>query len=183
MLLMMKRWMIFGVALLALSGVLACERQEGAGTSGQEGRRSAGALLMPRFTLPQVVDRPAVNSDDLAGKVVLATFFATWCPPCLQEIPALIRLQEEYGASGFSVLGLSVDQAGPEVVAQLVRDKGITYPVVMADEEVASGFGGFSGIPTSFLVDRQGRIVQRYIGYTEREVLAGDVIALLEKGQ
>lgn len=134
---------------------------------------------LPGFSLPSVVDGKTISSEDFKGKTLLITFFATWCPPCRQEIPALIELQKEFAASGFSVIALSMDERGPQVVLKLIEKEGINYPVVMADATVVRNFGGITGIPTTFLVDRQGRVVKRYPGYAPHSLLAKDIRAIL----
>jgi len=137
------------------------------------------AVAMPAFSLPSVIDGKVVSSNSFKNKVLLITFFATWCPPCRQEIPTLIELQREYGAKGFSVIGLSVDEGGPRIVARLVRQEKINYPVLMADRATARAFGGIAGIPTSFLVNRKGHVVKKYPGYVPHDLLARDVAAVL----
>ncbi len=132
---------------------------------------SAAAKKMPSFSLPDAVTGANINSSSFAGKALLITFFATWCPPCMQEIPDLIDLQEQYGKKGFSVVALSLDQGGPRVVKRLVERRFINYPVLMADGATAKGFGGVVGVPTTFLVNRQGVIVDEYAGYVSHAVL------------
>ena len=134
---------------------------------------------MPPFSLSSAVDDKTVNSDDFKGQVLLVTFFATWCPPCRQEIPTLIKLQDKYSLKGFSVIGLSVDEKGPKVVVKLINKTKINYPVLMADGKVARGFGGIAGIPTSFLVDREGKIFKRYPGYVPQSLLEKDIKSIL----
>ncbi len=134
---------------------------------------------MPAFSLPSALDGKTVESGDFAGKVLLITFFATWCPPCRQEIPTLISLQEDFGPKGFSVIGLSVDEKGPKVVVKMIEKDKINYPVLMAKSKTANDFGGVTGIPTSFLVDRQGMIVKRYPGYVPKSLLEKDIKELL----
>ena len=134
---------------------------------------------MPAFSLSSAVDGKTVKSDDFKGKVLLVTFFATWCPPCRQEIPTLIQLQEEYSSKGFSVIGLSVDEKGPKVVVKLIEKTKINYPVLMADGKVAREFGGIAGIPTSFLIDKKGKIFKRYPGYVPKSLLEIDIKSIL----
>lgn len=134
-----------------------------------------GAAKMPSFSLSSVVDGKTVSSEEFKGKALLITFFATWCPPCRQEIPTLKKLQDEYAEQGFSVIGLSVDQGGPKVVAKLIDQEKIQYPVLMADRSVEKGFGGIAGIPTSFLVNKQGNVVRRYPGYVPHALLERDI--------
>jgi thiol-disulfide isomerase/thioredoxin len=100
-------------------------------------------------------------------------------PPCRQEIPTLIELQKEYAASGFTVVGLSMDEQGPNPVIRLMEKEGINYPVLMADPGVARDFGGVFSVPTSFLVNREGRIVRRYPGYVPRSMLEKDLKEIL----
>ncbi len=134
---------------------------------------------MPEFSLNSAVDGKKVSSTDFKGKTLLITFFATWCPPCRKEIPSLIKLQKKYAAKGFSVIGLSVDEKGPKVVVRLIEKTKINYPVLMSDGRTAKGFGGIAGIPTSFLVNRQGEIVKRYPGYVPFSRLEKDIKAEL----
>ncbi|MCI5140866.1 MAG: TlpA family protein disulfide reductase [Candidatus Electrothrix sp. ATG1] len=133
------------------------------------------ATPMPDFTLPSAVDGKDISSDDFKGKVLLVTFFTTWCPPCRQEIPSLIQLQKDLSAKGFSVLGLSLDEGGAGIVNELVEHDNINYPVLMADSEVVSSFGGVTGIPTSFLVSHEGKMIRTYAGYVPHELLKQDI--------
>ena len=141
------------------------------------------ATPMPDFTLPSVVDGKDISSDDFKGKVLLVTFFTTWCPPCRQEIPSLIQLQNDLSAKGFSVLGLSLDEGNPDVVNELVEHDKINYPVVMADSEVVSDFGGVTGIPTSFLINHKGKMIRTYAGYVPHELLKQDIEEIIPPEQ
>lgn len=134
---------------------------------------------MPEFVLKSVVDGSAVESRSFSGKVLLISFFATWCPPCIEEIPTFIELQTSYAEDGFSVVALSVDQGGAEVVASLVEKKKINYPVLMADEETMESFGGVYGVPVSFLVNMEGNVVKKYPGYVPKSILQKDIQSML----
>ncbi|SHO49716.1 TlpA disulfide reductase family protein [Desulfopila aestuarii] len=134
---------------------------------------------MPEFVLKNVVDGAEVDSRSFSGKVLLVSFFATWCPPCIEEIPTFIELQTSYADEGFSVVALSVDQGGPEAVATLVGKKKINYPVLMADEETMEKFGGVYGIPVSFLVNMEGNVVKKYPGYVPKSILQKDIQSML----
>lgn len=133
------------------------------------------ATKMPEFSLPDAVNGATVKSSDFSGKTLLVTFFATWCPPCMQEVPTLIELQRQFANDNFSVIGLSVDEGGANVVAKLIEKRSITYPVLMADDTTARGFGGVAGIPTSFLVNKEGNVVKKYPGYVPHTVLENDI--------
>ncbi len=140
---------------------------------------SAAAAKMPSFVLADAVDGAPVASTDYTGKALLVTFFATWCPPCIQEIPTLIKLQEQFSKDGFSVLGFSMDEGGPDVVARLIKKRSINYPVLMADEATAQTFGGIVGIPTSFLINKEGNVVKTYPGYVPHSTLEKDIKGIM----
>ena len=138
------------------------------------------AKKMPEFSLSTAVDGKVMENKDFAGKAMLVTFFATWCPPCRQEIPTLIQMQNEYGSQGFSVIGISVDEGGSKLVAKLVELEKINYPVLMAARSTTDDFGGVGGIPTSFLVNKKGNIVKSYEGYVAHAILERDVKFVLQ---
>lgn len=134
---------------------------------------------MPQFSLLSAVDGKQVTSEQFKGKILLITFFATWCPPCRQEIPSFIKLQKKYTSKGFSVIGLSMDEKGYKVVKKLIEKEKINYPVLMSDSRTAKGFGGIAGIPTSFLIDREGKVFKRYPGYVPLSLLEKDIRSIL----
>lgn len=137
------------------------------------------ATRMPSFLLPDVVSGEIINSDSFEGKTLFVTFFATWCPPCVQEIPTLIKMHESFQERGFSVVGLSVDQGGAKVVKKLVKSKSINYPVMLADSETMQKFGGVYGIPVSFLINKKGHVVKKYTGYIPQSILEKDLKKIL----
>jgi len=141
--------------------------------------QAQGGVNMPTFSLPTATDGALVTSEAYRGKAVLVTFFATWCPQCLQEIPTLKELHAKFEQQGFTVVALSVDQNGADAVAQLVRQAGINYPVLMADRSTTHDFGDVAAIPTSFLVNKDGRVVKKYPGYISRGSLERDIEAVL----
>jgi len=102
------------------------------------------------------------GSFDLAherGNVVFLNLWATWCGPCRFEIPELERLQKEYGSRGFKVVGVSLDESGPEGVQEFVKQNNMTYPVVLDPDQKLANLFQTSVIPTSVVIDRKGRIV------------------------
>ena len=132
----------------------------------------------PAFAL-QDLDGKEVSSSDFAGKVILLNFWATWCPPCQAEIPALKSLHNDYQARGFEVVGISVDEDGPEAVQAFVKKKGINYPVLMSTDEVIGAYGGIRGIPTTFLISRDGKIVKKFFGEQRKSALEDAIKKLL----
>lgn len=139
----------------------------------------AAAVSLPAFSLPEADGGKVVTNQAYEGKALLITFFATWCAPCLQEIPALKELHNKYQSQDFAVLGLSVDESGPQVVVKLIKKAEINYTVLMADRAITRKFGGIAGIPTSFLVNKQGEVVKKYPGYVPRSLLEKDIKAVL----
>ncbi len=138
------------------------------------------ATKMPSFALPSVKDGSVVKASGYQGKAMLINFFATWCPPCRKEIPSLIQLQKEYGPKGFTVIGISTDQGGAALVDKFAQKMEINYPVLLSDSETPAAFGGILGIPTSFLVNREGNVVKRYDGYVGHQTLVNDLNAILK---
>ena len=110
-----------------------------------------------------------VSSAQFKGKVVVLDFWATWCVPCIGEIPGYIELQKKYGAQGLAIIGVSVDQGSPEAVAKFAKAKGMNYVILMADDSIADAFGGLGAIPTTFLINREGRIVHHKVGAMPHE--------------
>ncbi|HEU4697862.1 MAG TPA: TlpA disulfide reductase family protein [Gemmatimonadales bacterium] len=121
----------------------------------------------------------SLSLADLRGQVVLVNFWATWCPPCRVEMPGFQRVYEARRERGFTILGLSVDAAGRAPVARFLAEHGITYPVAMANTSAIQGFGRATLLPTSYLIDRRGRIRHEVRGYFTEVALAQAVERLL----
>lgn len=165
----MKNFLRFYVCLFFLIIVVA----------GVNSEKTFASTQMPEFALESVPDGRVVHSEIFKDKVLLLTFFATWCPPCAEEVPVLVKLQEELTSAGFSVVGLSVDQGGPGVVAKFVESRGVNYPVLMATSKTTMDFGGVYGIPVAFLVNKKGNVVKKYTGYIQHNILEKDIRSLL----
>lgn len=105
-----------------------------------------------------------ITSDTLRGRVVFVNVWATWCPPCRAEMPALQQLADSYAGDGLVMLGLSVDRGPARAVDAFLAERNITYPVAIVGDEVVSAFGGVRGYPTSFLLDRNGVVRHTVMG-------------------
>ena len=111
---------------------------------------------------------------------MLVNFWATWCPPCRQETPDLVALQKRYGSRGFTVVGISMDTNADEVVPDFVRKFKVNYPTLVPAPGSALA-DAIDSLPTSFLVDRNGRVANSFIGQISTEELAGQIEALLSE--
>jgi peroxiredoxin len=117
----------------------------------------AGGTAAPAVTLDMLDGQPLMLHQ-LKGQVVLVNFWATWCPPCRAELPGLESVYEAKHADGFTIVGVSMDEASRAQVAAFLQQHGIQYPIAMATPDVVTAFGGINSFPTSFLLDRQGRV-------------------------
>ncbi|MEB3329437.1 MAG: TlpA disulfide reductase family protein [Candidatus Sericytochromatia bacterium] len=141
--------------------------------------KAAGLGPAPDFTLLRNADGKAFKLSSMKGKVRLIDFWATWCPPCRKEIPSFIALQKKYQAKGLEVIGVCIEQDANEKVNAFAKEYGINYTSVISSAEVEAAYGGIRSIPTTFLVDRQGHIVKKYIGETPMETFEADLKKLL----
>ena len=139
-----------------------------------------GKEMMPAFSLPSVTDGKIISSEDYRGKVLLVNFFATWCPPCLKEMPTLVNLQKNFTGQDFSVIGFSVDKKeNMKALEKLMAKTGVNYPVVFADPKTKKKFGA-TFLPMTFLIDKKGRQVKSYFGERKSSVFEKDINKLLK---
>ena len=160
----MPRILIFAVVLFLAAG---CAR-----SSALEVGEKA-----PDFSLRDTNGKQ-VSLSDFSGKVVILDFFASWCPPCRQEIPDFIALEKAYSDKGFSMVGVAL------VSAQDAKDfagkYGINYPVLIDDGKVSDAYGPIRSIPTTFVLDKSGKIAKLYIGFRPKSVFEADIKELLK---
>ena len=132
----------------------------------------------PDFELPDLAGAKLRNSD-LKDKVLLVNFWATWCAPCEIEIPWFIDFDKKYRSQGLEIVGVSLDEEGPEKVKKFVAEHKMTYKVVMGDEKTAEAFGGVVGLPTTFLVDRSGKFHSMHRGLVGKDIVENELLELL----
>jgi thiol-disulfide isomerase/thioredoxin len=126
------------------------------------------------------LDGNDVSSDQFKGKVVVLDFWATWCVPCRIEIPGYVRLQKKYAQDGLVIVGVSLDQEGPAIVKKYVADHGVSYRIVMGDDDIVNAFGGIDAYPTTFIIDRDGIIRDRKIGVQATDKFEKRILAWLK---
>lgn len=138
----------------------------------QSGKKAAD------FTL-ETVDGKKITLSELRGKVVLVNFWATWCGPCVKEIPDFLKVYEAYKSKGFEIVGISLDRGGWKQVTPFVERMKISYPVVIGDARLVEAYGNFNAIPTTFLLDKNGNIVTKHTGLMTKAQLEEHLNRLL----
>ena len=153
----------------------------GAGRPVRYGLALAPGDPAPEIELPLLTGDPYAHVFE-AHSFTLVNFWAIWCKPCREEMPALQRLSERHQDDGLAVLGILFDpKSDDEAARRYLEETGVRYPTMRASMQVLQGWGGIGMFPTSFLVDREGKIVRRYVGASPAQVegLVSDVEAVL----
>ncbi|MEW5976304.1 MAG: TlpA disulfide reductase family protein [Acidobacteriota bacterium] len=166
---MMQNWKMVSLflALFAVAVLAGCSTP------------ASPASDVPQFSFSSLEGK-TVAMKDLSNKVVIVDFWATWCGPCREEIPHLNELYSELKGKGLEIVGISMDTDGTDGVKDFAREFRIQYPIVMGDEKVAESFGGLIGLPTTFVIDRQGKVAKKYIGLPPAEDMRRIVKELVE---
>ncbi|MCD6166025.1 TlpA family protein disulfide reductase [bacterium] len=134
----------------------------------------------PDFVLKSL-DNREVSLSSLKGNVMLLNFWATWCGPCRMEIPDLIQLEKTYHEKGLRVIGIVLGSGSAESVMKFAQRYGINYMILMGNNKVTEAYGGIRGVPTTFLIDRQGNIQKFYVGARSYRTFEKDILPLLNQ--
>ena len=177
----MKRdpFVIIGVALVvALMLVFGFKLAKRPGQSGV-GQMQNGTA--PDFAL-ESLDGKTVHLSDYRGKPVVLNFWATWCGPCKIEMPWFVELQKEYGPQGFQIVGVAMDDASTDDITKFAKDMGVNYPILLGKEAVGLSYGGVNVLPTTFFLDRNGKVIAREFGLQSRSVFVDHIKQALGQG-
>lgn len=142
------------------------------------GNSASASNKAPDFTLVGPAGKK-VSLSDYKGKVVIVDFWATWCPPCRKGIPDLVDLQTEFG-SKIAIIGISLDTDTKDQVASFAKNFNINYTVLFATPDVVESYGNVEAIPTSFIIDKNGNIVNQYVGLTPKETYESEIKKLVD---
>jgi thiol-disulfide isomerase/thioredoxin len=167
------------VTAMLLAGVHMARNKGGANGS------TKGQLMgnvAPDFELPGL-DGKSLKLSNLRGKAVLLNFWATYCGPCKIEMPWFVELQKEYGPQGFQIVGVAMDDASTEDIAKFAKEMGVNYPILLGKDAVAESYGGVSVLPTTFFLDRDGKLIAREFGLRSRSDFVDDIKKALSQGQ
>ena len=154
------------VAVMIYAGVHNSRKSGYRAYANSEDRLPAGDVkgkTAPDFTL-DTLEGQSVKLSDYRGKAVLLNFWATWCGPCKVEMPWFVDLQKEYGSQGLQIIGVAMDDSGKDAIDKFAKEMGVNYLILQGKEAVGDAYGGVLGLPTTFFIDRNGKIIDSSSG-------------------
>jgi thiol-disulfide isomerase/thioredoxin len=176
---MQSRWIRYVLGVIAFVGVSWAWYL----VTGKSGgiTPAADRRVMPELVMRQL-DGGTWKMAEHRGQVVLVNYWASWCGPCWEETPGLIRLSKELGPQGLSVVGVAVDEGGTAKVKKFVEEFRVPYPVTLPEPGSQMAYG-MAGVPTTILIDRMGRVAKTYVGAVRQGDFEKDVQELLAEGE
>ena len=167
------------VATLLFVGFHAARKNVGAG--GPPDIADPAGKPAPDFTLASLEGKN-VSLSDFRGQAVLLNFWATWCGPCKVEMPWFVELQREYGPQGLQIVGVAMDDASKEDIQKFAQEMGVNYTILIGKESVGQLYGGVDVLPTTFFIDRDGKVVSREFGLQSRSLFVDNIKKALSQG-
>lgn len=174
---------VLAVVIAAIATMLFLGRRLARRQAGMSG--GVGVLrgqTAPDFELT-TLEGKKIRLSDLRGKAVLLNFWATWCEPCKIEMPWFVQLEKQYGPEGLQVLGVAMDDTSEKEISQFVTEMGVNYPVLVGKEAVGDEYGGIIHLPTTFYIDRSGKIVEHIEGLHSRHEMETNIKVALSQGK
>ena len=135
----------------------------------------------PDFTL-ESLEGKNIQLSGYKGQAVLLNFWATWCGPCKIEMPWFVELQKEYGPQGLQIVGVAMDDASKEEITKFAKDMNVNYTILIGKEAVGQLYGGVDVLPTTFFIDRDGKIISREFGLQSRSLFVDNIKKALSQG-
>src|SRR5512139_366232 len=164
------------VLIAALAG--ACSKKDTGEPAPAPPGGGPAPKVAPPFSLKDT-DGNIYSSDRFAGKPTVINFFATWCPPCREEIPGFVEVYNRHKAKGFELIGISLDKDSRENLPGFIQQNQIGYKILFGDLTTTRAYGGVSSIPTTFFVGKDGRIQNVHVGYIDKDTFDREVRKLL----
>jgi peroxiredoxin len=163
-------WILIPLVLVSF----VCAKAETSGDSGQEYPQA------PEFALEDF-NGNEISLSSMSGKVVFLNVWATWCGPCKREIPDFIEAYEQYKEKGLEIIGISVDKISPSKVHEFTKKYKINYPVAMTTSKLNKDYGPFPVVPTTIIIDKNGKIRHRQIGQVDKKFVETWFTTLVEE--
>lgn len=182
----MKKVLFVFMILFLTAGIWGCQKTRESNNAENKPADTTSSVTTTRtndlaldFTL-KLTDGKDIKLSDHKGKIVIIDFWATWCPPCRRGIPDLVEIQKKYQKEVL-IIGISLDNETKPDVVPFIKKFGINYPVAYGTTEVVEAFGNIEAIPTSFIIDKSGQIVDKHIGLVDKSAYINKITELLKK--
>ncbi len=179
----MKRSRVLSIllAVVLAFAVISCS-----GNGGDAKANAAPEKTAPRQNLQKApnfnlttLEGKTISLADYKGKMLILNMWDTWCPPCRAEIPDFVELYEQYKTKGLEILGVAFGREGELAVRKFVKEYKINYTGALANQDIMNGYGPINSIPTTFIIDQDGNIYKKYIGFRDKATFEKDIKTLL----
>lgn len=165
-----------GLVIVAIVVLLFATKSKSPNSGGRLTAGDVTGAVAPEFELKLLDGNgKTLKLSELKGKAVVLNFWATYCVPCKTEMPELEKLQTQYAGQGLQIVGVTKDDDTEKAISEFSRKMGINYPVLLGTEKVEEIYGGIDGLPTTFFIDRTGKVVTRKLGQMSRDQIVDGI--------